>query len=79
MFITTGLVGILWSACFFALYRDPQKPQPGRPSARTAQPSNSPAVAAGRAFRNRRLWGLLMAHSSETAANWFFLTWFSNT
>jgi ACS family D-galactonate transporter-like MFS transporter len=33
-------------------------------------------VAAGRAFRDRRMWGLLLAHSCETAANWFFLTWF---
>ena len=35
------------------------------------------AVPAGRAFRDRRLWGLLLAHCSETAPNWFFLTWFS--
>jgi MFS transporter, ACS family, D-galactonate transporter len=33
-------------------------------------------VPARRAFRDRRLWGLLLAHCSETASNWFFLTWF---
>ena len=34
------------------------------------------AVPAGRMFRSRKMWGLLLAHMGETAANWFFLTWF---
>ncbi len=48
---------------------------PGKPSAERAVSAAAP-VPAARAFRNRKLWGLLVAHSCETAANWFFLTWF---
>ena len=33
-------------------------------------------VPARTAFRNRKMWGLLLAHMGETCANWFFLTWF---
>jgi ACS family D-galactonate transporter-like MFS transporter len=89
MFIATGLVGIVWSFAFFALYRQPGETNrvnaaehaliaAGRnASGPNGEPAEAaPPVPAGRAFRNRRLWGLLMAHCSETAANWFFLTWF---
>ena len=75
MFIATGLVGIVWSFVFFALYRDTEE-RPRALSAAAKSAATSPPVPAGRAFRNRRLWGLVLAHSSETAANWFFLTWF---
>lgn len=36
----------------------------------------SPAVPASVAFRSRKMWGLLLGHTGETCANWFFLTWF---
>jgi len=89
MFIATGLVGIVWSGAFFLLYRDVGTTaraneaeraliEAGRAAATPSAPAGPVAapVPAGRAFRNRRLWGLLLAHCSETAANWFFLTWF---
>lgn len=88
MFIATGLVGIVWSVAFFALYREHGETRRVNDAERAlidanrngtatnGQPAVTTPVPAGRAFRNRRLWGLLMAHCSETAANWFFLTWF---
>ena len=53
-----------------------KNPNPAAPRPAPRNPATYHRSPAGRAFRNRRLWGLLMAHSSETAANWFFLTWF---
>ncbi|MDE2514874.1 MAG: MFS transporter [Rhodospirillales bacterium] len=90
MFIATGCVGLLWSGAFFALYRDPARapgvsagvragadaPIAAADAGAAAPIAAGPPVPAGRAFRDRRLWGLLLAHCSETAANWFFLTWF---
>jgi MFS transporter, ACS family, D-galactonate transporter len=78
MFIATGLTGMVWAGCFFLFYRDPKDKRHIRAAAGHPLPPGppGPAVPASRAFRNRRLWGLLLAHSCETAANWFFLTWF---
>jgi ACS family D-galactonate transporter-like MFS transporter len=50
----------------------PDAPAPGA-GVVAAAPDTVPA---GRAFRSRKMWGLLIAHMGETCANWFFLTWF---
>ena len=83
MFIATAAVALVWSGCFAVAYRDPPA-APREEASASVMSGNSDAgrtvadapVPAGRAFRDRRMWGLLLAHSSETAANWFFLTWF---
>ena len=72
MFIATGMVAAVWCACFAVIFREAPLPDAG--AARVAEAS--PPVPARLAFADRRLWGLLVAHASETAANWFFLTWF---
>ena len=91
MFMTIGAVGIAWAGCFYLLYRDPDRSRRANPAElalivetglqhdqaipQAASLVQAP-VPASRAFRNRKLWGLLLAHGCETAANWFFLTWF---
>ncbi len=90
MFLVIGGVGIAWALCFFLAYRDPAASTRANAAERNliregggqvdwGGPRRDTAarpVSAGQAFRNRKLWGLLVAHSCETAANWFFLTWF---
>jgi MFS transporter, ACS family, D-galactonate transporter len=92
MFIMIGSIGIVWAFCFRQLYRDPIDSQRANADelsliragggqvawtqTQTTEGTEEAAVPAARAFRNRKLWGLLLAHSGETAANWFFLTWF---
>ncbi len=91
MFAVIGAVGILWALCFWYFYRDPDRSQSANDAERdlirqgggqvewvgrkTVEGGPAP-ISARKAFANRKLWGLLIAHSCETAANWFFLTWF---
>ena len=89
MFIVTGSLGLLWAVGFRLLYRDPQGSRANAAElalieqgggkvrwARAAAGSDPAEVPAARAFRDRRMIGLLLAHMGETSANWFFLTWF---
>ena len=90
MFMLIGGLGMIWAVCFRLLYRDPAASRranaaelalirAGGGAVDWTQKQNADAaepVPVWRAFRNRKLWGLLLAHSGETAANWFFLTWF---
>jgi MFS transporter, ACS family, D-galactonate transporter len=91
LFVVTGATGLLWAYGFRRLYRDPLQSSAdpaelqlieeggGRvhwDRAASASDDSTEAVPAWRAFRNRKLWGLLLAHMGETCANWFFLTWF---
>jgi MFS transporter, ACS family, D-galactonate transporter len=90
MFMLIGALGMVWAVCFRLLYRDPAASRranaaelalirAGGGAVDWTQKQNADAaepVPVWRAFRNRKLWGLLLAHSGETAANWFFLTWF---
>jgi ACS family D-galactonate transporter-like MFS transporter len=91
MFSVIGVVGILWAGCFWLLYRDPDRSRSANAAeldliregggqvewaGRKVASGGVAPITAKRAFANRKLWGLLLAHSCETAANWFFLTWF---
>ncbi len=91
MFLITGAVGLLWALGFRLLYRDPAQSRAnaaelalieaggGRVRWTRRRPGDAAdpdAVPASRAFRDRRMIGLLLAHMGETCANWFFLTWF---
>lgn len=86
MFLVTGAVGMVWAGLFYLLYRDPEASRAnaaelalirdgGGKTAWGKADSETP-VSAANAFRNRKIWGLLLAHMGETCANWFFLTWF---
>lgn len=88
MFIVTGLIGLAWAVCFRLLYRDPAQSRAnaaeleliraggGQTEWGATSGSGPAAVPVSVAFRNRKMWGLLLAHMGETCANWFFLTWF---
>jgi ACS family D-galactonate transporter-like MFS transporter len=90
MFLLTGLLGIVWGAVFYLLYRDPRQ-------ARWANRAELDLIAAGggqidaiasrgaamvpmrsalRVLRHRKLWGLFLGQACVTATAWFFLTWF---
>jgi MFS transporter, ACS family, D-galactonate transporter len=90
MFLIAGLIGLAWGVAFFALYAEPRQSRRANAAeldlirkgggqidwvGRTAG-AEANAVPIGRAFRNRKLWGLFIGQACVTATSWFFLTWF---
>jgi ACS family D-galactonate transporter-like MFS transporter len=76
VFFATGGLGLVWSAVWYARYRDPP------PSARAAAagPATVPGGFQWSDFKvvlmNRTLLGIYAGQFSVSATLWFFLTWF---
>ncbi|GEO11409.1 MFS transporter [Segetibacter aerophilus] len=92
LFITTGLIGLLWGFIWYFFYRDPLEHKRvnaeeldyiekggGLISGKKdnpAQPSIWKWVNIKQVFSNRTLWGVYIGQFSLNAMLWFFLTWF---
>lgn len=92
LFITTGLVGIIWGVVWYFFYRDPlEHPRVNkeeldyiekggglfREEKRNAdQTSIWKWKNIKQVFNNRTLWGVYIGQFAVNATLWFFLTWF---
>ncbi|KAB7730340.1 MFS transporter [Rudanella paleaurantiibacter] len=92
LFITTGLVGLVWAIVWYALYRDPLDHKTvsdaelahieaggGHFRGQTAKTDGTSIwqwVNLKQVFSRRTLWGVYIGQFSVNAMLWFFLTWF---
>ena len=92
LFVTTGVVGLLWSVAWYYFYRDPvDHPAaneaelayieaggglPRRRERSTGQPTVWNWANLGQVLSGRTLWGVYIGQFSVNAVMWFFLTWF---
>jgi ACS family D-galactonate transporter-like MFS transporter len=92
LFITTGLVGLIWGVIWYLFYRDPLDSKNvnaaeleyiekggGLISGKkneVGQPSIWNWANMKQVFTNRTLWGVYIGQFSMNAMLWFFLTWF---
>ncbi|AUD04296.1 MFS transporter [Spirosoma pollinicola] len=92
LFITTGLVGLVWGIVWYLFYRDPLEHQGVnqaeldyiedgggvfRAKDKTAAKVNIWKWAnVKQVFSSRTLWGVYIGQFSVNASLWFFLTWF---
>jgi ACS family D-galactonate transporter-like MFS transporter len=92
LFITTGLVGMLWGIVWYLLYRDPQDHlgvneaeldyiEKGGGLCRHRNAGPAPATVWSWdnlkiVFSSRTLWGVYIGQFAVNATLWFFLTWF---
>ncbi|GAB3554365.1 MFS transporter [Spirosoma fluminis] len=92
LFITTGLVGIVWGLVWYFFYRDPLdhdgvnqaeldyiEEGGGLIRAREQQPGQASVWSwhnFKQVFSTRTLWGVYIGQFSVNATLWFFLTWF---
>ncbi len=92
LFITTGLVGLVWGVVWYFFYRDPLD----HPRVNSAEldyieqgggliqgkkhDPNQPSIwnwaNLKQVFTNRTLWGVYIGQFAMNAMLWFFLTWF---
>jgi MFS transporter, ACS family, aldohexuronate transporter len=70
MFVTIGLVGIVWVLFWHLLYRPPQ--QGGLQS---ADAGTAPRHAFGEYFRERAVWGLMIGRFLADPIWWFYAFW----
>jgi ACS family D-galactonate transporter-like MFS transporter len=80
LFVITGLLGVAWTAVWYALYRDPGV-RAGAAGTETGSvgpglPSIERKGDALEVFRHGSLWGVYLGQFAITSAQWFFLTWF---
>jgi ACS family D-galactonate transporter-like MFS transporter len=92
LFITTGLVGLVWGVIWYFFYRDPlDHPKVNAEELRYIEngggliqgkkvDSNQSSIwkwdNVKQVFTNRTLWGVYIGQFSMNAMLWFFLTWF---
>lgn len=92
LFITTGLVGLLWGFVWYFFYRDPlNHPRVNQEEldyiekggglfrgkeSNPNQPSIWKWANIKQVFNNRTLWGVYIGQFAMNAMLWFFLTWF---
>ncbi|GAB3498142.1 MFS transporter [Spirosoma knui] len=92
LFITTGLVGIVWGLVWYFFYRDPLdhdgvnkaeldyiEEGGGLIRAREQRPGQASVWSWSnfrQVFSTRTLWGVYIGQFSVNATLWFFLTWF---
>lgn len=92
LFITTGLVGLIWGVIWYLLYRDPLDSRSvnaeeldyiekgGGLISGKKNEVNQPSIwnwaNMKQVFTNRTLWGVYIGQFSMNAMLWFFLTWF---
>ena len=91
LFITTGLVGLVWGVVWYILYRDPHEHSKvtkeeleyiksgggdiGKKSA-ASKKTGWRKEDWERVLTKRNLWGIYIAQFCVNATLWFFLTWF---
>lgn len=92
LFITTGLVGLIWGLIWYFFYRDPlEHPRVNQEElnyieegggliqgkkVNSGQPSIWNWKNIKQVFANRTLWGVYIGQFAMNAMLWFFLTWF---
>jgi len=92
LFITTGLLGLVWGLIWYLLYRDPLNHQRvnreeleyiekggGLIAAKKKEPNQASIWSSAnlkQVFTNRTLWGIYIGQFALNAMLWFFLTWF---
>ncbi|WP_019990819.1 MFS transporter [Rudanella lutea] len=92
LFVTTGLVGLVWAVVWYTLYRDPLDHKTvseaelahieaggGHFRGQTAKTDGTSIwqwVNLKQVFSRRTLWGVYIGQFSVNAMLWFFLTWF---
>lgn len=92
LFITTGLLGLIWGLIWYFFYRDPiDHPKVSQEELdyiekggaliegkknEVSQPSVWKWVNVKQVFTSRTLWGIYIAQFCMNAMLWFFLTWF---
>ena len=92
LFITTGIVGLVWGVVWYLFYRDPLD-HPGVNRGELAYIEEGGGLPRGRerdatqptawqwanlkqVFSSRTLWGVYIGQFAVNATLWFFLTWF---
>lgn len=83
-FVVTGVIGIVWVAAWWFIYRDPEKYRdiaPAQVDALLAQRGMPAAVTTAKIswldlFRYRSIWGLMIGLFCLNFAIYFFITWF---
>ena len=92
LFITTGIVGLVWGVVWYSFYRDPPdhpgvnrgeldyiEQGGGLPQGRerdATQPTVWQWANLKQVFSSRTLWGVYIGQFAVNATLWFFLTWF---
>ena len=82
-FIVTGLLGIVWVALWWFVYRDPERHRAIAPAEvdallaeRAAPAPATTKISWGDLFRYRSIWGLMIGMFCLNFAIYFFITWF---
>ncbi|MBN6037615.1 MFS transporter [Amycolatopsis sp. 195334CR] len=90
VFVSTGLVGILWAVIWYAVYREPRDSRAneaevelirsggGLVDLARERPERARITRADLAvvLGRRKLWGIYLGQFCLTSTLWFFLTWF---
>jgi len=89
LFITSGVIGILWALIWYMFYRDPEDskkqieilPSEGKQLAKEQHDLEGEKEAFDwndifEAFKHRKLWGLYLGQFCMGSVTIFFLTWF---
>ena len=83
-FIVTGIIGVVWSVIWYAIYRHPSEHPRVSDAERghilagqTAQPAvRGPKVPWRSLFRYRTIWGMMLGFFCLNFVIYFFVTWF---
>ena len=82
-FVVTGLLGFVWAAAWFAIYRKPEQHPAVTPEAlremeqsRAAPPVGEPPMRWISLFRYRTIWGMMIGFFCLNFVIYFFITWF---
>jgi nitrate/nitrite transporter NarK len=78
MFIVMGVVGIIFSAVWFLLYRDPVDAGLSAPELAAARPAGGSTVTFAqwsRLFRFRTTWGMILGNFGSIYCIWLFIAW----
>lgn len=90
VFVSTGLVGVLWGLIWYLVYREPRDSRAndaeiehiasggGLVDADAAKPKRAAITRSDLAtvLGRRKLWGIYIGQFCLTSTLWFFLTWF---
>jgi ACS family D-galactonate transporter-like MFS transporter len=84
-FVITGMIGVLWSVVWYAIYRHPTKhpliSDAERAHILSGQPPVNPAMLGPKVpwsslFKYRAVWGMMMGFFCLNFVIYFFVTWF---
>ena len=77
-FVLTGLLGAVWIAGWFVIYRNPSQDDldGAHDATRAAQTSGQQKVTWASLFRHRTLWGMMLGFFCLNFVIYFFITWF---